>query len=148
MVTRCHSENTLDSIRASFRMNHLLLSLWCKRFVGRFELPKSALHVECEVLGTPVPENVFIEPHSASPEGTFWFWMKRVSQSGESNARFLFSPEESPLCKTVYVIQFENMRSEVSVFDHHCCQKRRSVELTLSHRFQGLLMSYLEVDCF
>lgn len=147
MVNHCHSKDSLDSIRASFQINHLLLTLWSKRFLGGFEIPKSTLCVACEVLGTPVSDDVFLEPHSASPEGKSWFWMKKVSHSDGDHERFLLSRQENPFCKTIYVLQYERKHYERSVFDYRCCQARRSVERALSDRFQGLLLSYLEVDC-
>ena len=149
MTINCHIEDTSDSVAASFQINYLLLNQWFRKFVGRrLEIPKSAFTVECEVLGTPVPENVFVEPGLRSKQDySTWFWMKRYSRDSGIKERFFLVLEEAELSRTIYVRNFVSSRFELSAADYYG-QDKLAVERALSDRFQAFLMSHLEVEFY
>lgn len=149
MAINCHIEDTSNSVAASFQINYLLLNQWFRKFVGtRLEIPKSALTIECEVLGTPVLENVFIKPGLTSRKDcSTWFWMKRLSRDSGIRERFFLVLEEAAISRTVYVRNFVSSRFELSVADYYG-QEKLAVERTLSDRFQAFLMSHLEVEFY
>ena len=149
MTEICHIEDTSDSVAASFQVNYLLLTMWFRKFVGRrLEIPKSALSIECEVLGTPVPENVFVEPGLTSKKDcSTWFRMKRLSRDSGIKEGFFLVLEEAEFSRTIKVRNFVSSRFELSVADYYG-QEKLAVERALSDRFQAFLMSHLEVEFY
>ena len=141
-----HIEHTSCSVEASSHINYLLLNLWCRRFIGRFEIPKSPSQVECEVLGTPVPQNVFIEPHVVSPVGTFWFWIGHFAL--EERIRFLLEVKETHFNSKVYVRAYATALRTIAAADSHTRLEQLQIQRNLSDRFQVYLKSHLEVDLY
>ena len=132
------------SIATAFQLNYLLLHLWFRKFVGRLDIPQSKQDFECEMLGTPVLERVFVEPYSnlSVDRNTFW-----IGKNNPNKERFLLTVREDNYLRTAYVKAFVSSRLELLI-DNYFGSEILSIERELSDRFQSFLRSFLEVDCY
>ncbi len=132
-----------EEISLTIRKENYLLHLGFRTFSGRLDIPKSKHFFECEVLGTPVPERVFVEPYSnlSVDRNTFW-----IGKNNPNKEKFLLSVQEEKYFRTAYIKAFVSPRRELLI-DNYSGSEIFSIERELNDRFQSFLRTFLEVDC-